>query len=247
MKKMFFSVLLALLVLTGCSQAAHEGLYFSGLSQNEVSTSSQTESQNSQDAADTSPSEENSNTGGMNICGTHKMMYHFIDGSLIDYVGMDVFNAWIDSLGYDFNEWNSDENCNIIAFVEHFQIPKETFISLTRDGIDEEFIEEHDGITMYSMEQIDAIYSGDPKEVNRVFCGPLAVYNENNGQLYSLHWIADHTAEECVAMGLPLDQVQRIVENAQTKDYWRWNELGKEAETTLEQMEAIEASADAKE
>ena len=185
--------------------------------------------------------------GSISICYTHNVMYHFIDGSLIDYIGMDVFNAWIDSLGYDFNEWNSDENCNIVAFVEHFQISKETFISLTREGVSEDFLEEHDGITEYSMEQIDAIYSGDPKEVNRVFCGPLAVYNENDGQLYSLHWIADHTAEECVAMGLPLDQVQRIVENAQTKDYWRWNELGKEAETTLEQMEAIEASADAKE
>ena len=245
--KKFLVVFCTLLMLTGCSQTAHEDLYSSGLSQSEVSTSSQTVSQDSHDAADASSAEENSNTGGMNICGTHKMMYHFIDGPLIDYVGMDVFNAWIDSLEYDFNEWNSDENCNIIAFVEHFQISKETFISLTRDGVDEEFIEEHDGITMYSMERIDAIYSGDPKEVNRVFCGGLAVYNENDGQLYSLHWIANHTAEECVAIGLPLDQVQQIVEDAQTKDYWRWNELGKEAETTLEQMEAIEASADAKE
>ena len=128
-------------MLTGCSQTAHEDLYSSGLSQSEVSTSSQTVSQDSHDAADASSAEENSNTGGMNICGTHKMMYHFIDGPLIDYVGMDVFNAWIDSLEYDFNEWNSDENCNIIAFVEHFQISKETFISLTRDGVDEEFIE----------------------------------------------------------------------------------------------------------
>ena len=176
------------------------------------------------------------------LCYTHNFTYHSIDAPLINYIGFDAFNEWLDSLGHDYNDWNFDETGSIVEFVEHFQISKETFISLTRDGVDEEFIKEHDSITMYSMEQIDAIYSGDPWEVNRVFCGPMAVYNQNNGQLYSLHWIVDHSAEECVAMGLPLDRVRQIVEDAQTEDYWDCNDLGKEAVPILEEMEAIEAS-----
>lgn len=246
MKKMFFSVLLALLVLTGCSQPAP---VVSSLPEPDNAQSemvSDAPSEPSQTVPESSTSSEEG-VGGITICYTHTFTYHSIEAPLINYVGFDAFNEWLDSLGRNFNEWNFRDNCNIVAFVEHFQIPKETFISLTREGVSEDFLEEHDGITEYSLEQIDAIYSGDPKEVNRVFCGDLAVYNENDGQLYSLHWIADHTAEECVAMGLPLDRVRQIVEDAQTEDFWDCNELGKEAETTLEQMEAIEASADAKE
>ena len=98
----------------------------------------------------------------------------------------------------------------------------------------------------YTDEQIDAIYSGDQKKINRAFCGSLAVYNENDGELYSIYWMAEHTAEDYIAAGLSLEQVREVVELSQSTepkaDYSQWSHYGKAVEPILEQAEAIEAS-----
>ena len=77
------------------------------------------------------------------------------------------------------------------------------------------------------------------------------MYNENDGELYSIYWMAEHTAEDYIAAGLSLDQVQKVVELSQSTepkaDYSLWSHYGKAVEPILEQAEAIEASADAKE
>ena len=113
--------------------------------------------------------------------------------------------------------------------MERFQVDREDFTRCVHEDLTDE--------------QVDAIYSGDQKQINKAFCGSLALIGPEDGELYSIYWLADHTPEEYVAAGLPLDQVQTIVELAQTKEYADWNDLGKTAEATLAEAEAIEAAA----
>lgn len=185
---------------------------------------------------ESTPSEDTPDIGGEDICPIHKLMYHSYDNTLINYVGEENAFEWGASLPYI--GW---ETMNIVDFVNHFQIPKETFIELTRSGLDDEFLAEYDGVTVYSMEMINAIYSGDQKQINKAFCGPLALVGPEDGELYSIYWLADHNADDYLAAGLPLDQVQTVVELAQTEEYADWNYLGKAAEATLAEAEAIEA------
>ena len=131
---------------------------------------------------------------------------------------------------------------NIVSFVQHFNIPKETFIELTRGGI--EILPEDEGRWVYSLEQIDAIYSGDQRLINETFCGPLAFVNEEDGELYSIYWLADHSAEEYAEAGLPMDRVAEVLTLAQ-EEYASTSvaELAESAEATLTEALALEEAA----
>lgn len=127
------------------------------------------------------------------------------------------------------------ETMSIVDFVDYFQIPKETFIELTRSDLDGDFLAEYDGITVYSLEMIDAIYSGDRRQINEAFCGDLALVNPGDGALYTIYWLAGHDAEDYIAARLPLDQVEQVVQRALSEDYAAWNAFGRIAEKNLEQ------------
>ena len=62
--------------------------------------------------------------------------------------------------------------------------------------------------------EIDAIYSGDQSQINEAFCGDLAYYNPSDGQLYSIYWLSDHTAADYQAAGVPVSEVERILDDA---------------------------------
>ena len=89
---------------------------------------------------------------------------------------------------------------------------------------------------MYSSEMIDAIYSGDQKQINEAFCGELAFVNDADGELYSIYWLAEHSAEDYIAADLPLDEVERILEKA--SEYSYYSTLAASAETAFD--EAVE-------
>ena len=66
----------------------------------------------------------------------------------------------------------------------------------------------------YSEDQLDAIYSGDQSQINEAFCGDLAYYNPSDGQLYSIYWLSDHTAADYQAAGVPVSEIERILDDA---------------------------------
>ena len=111
--------------------------------------------------------------------------------------------------------------------MEKFNISKEDFIRLTRDHLTEENLaligltrEQYYEQIGYTDAQIDAIYSGDQKQINAAFCGELAFVNEADGELYSIYWLADHSAEDYVAAGLPQGEIERILERASQYSYY---------------------------
>ena len=160
-------------------------------------------------------------------CWEHNPIYHSIDNSLIQYVGQEEFDAWLDIM-----QKEPESELNIVNFVNYFQIPQEAFRSTTREGISAEYLAENG--TLYSDEMIDAIYSEDQRTINRVFCGPLAFYHEADGEIYSIDWLAEHTAEDYLAAGLPLIEVEEVVRAAETESIPSVLEMAQKARAALE-------------
>ena len=151
-------------------------------------------------------------------CTEHTYTYHAVDGVLVDYVGQEKVHEWYDSIS-GTDEYNRvNEDFNILSFIQEFDIPKEKFIELTQGSVTDsllealeisydEYLEEYG----YTDAQIDALYSGDQAKINEAFCGEMAYYNPEDGQLYSIYWLFDHTAEEYESAGIPETEVERIL------------------------------------
>ena len=144
--------------------------------------------------------EENSGTdGGLGMCQEHTPYYHVIDYDLILYVGEDNFNAWTNSFAATDAYDRPQEGISIASFLQHFDVPR-NIVEANSD--------------YYSEDQLDAIYSGDQSQINEAFCGDLAYYNPSDGQLYSIYWLSDHTAADYQAAGVPVSEVERILDDA---------------------------------
>ena len=232
----------------------------------EFSEVSANETSSSDEKIDTTDRDALLYTGGpTDMCKAHNPWYHSIPVGLLEYVGWEESNQWEREL--QWNDTNPDfypfnEGMNIENFIHDFQITKEVFLQCVRPSIsieDLERVSADDGVdhTMTEAEyynrysftdtEIDALFSDDQKQINRVFCGPLAFVSEADGELYSIYWLAEHSASDYVTANLPMDKVQEIIGLAKTGDFSGCTDLGQEAEATLQQAEAIEASADAKE
>ena len=211
-----------LLVCASCSQSITdtEGDNSSTPSNINLADSSRTQSESdigadtdSKPGKESDPSVAEDGIGGEDFCMVHKFLYHSYSTQLLNYVGYENFQKWSKSMQSD-----PPKEMSIVTFVEHFQIPKETLIAVERATYTDDFAE-YDGVTMLSLEQIDAIYSGDKRLINEAFCGPLAFVNEADGELYSIYWLEEHTAEDYAAAGLPLEQVEAVLEAAASGDY----------------------------
>lgn len=225
MKKVwcFFAVLALIFSLSACQEERGE--------ENSLSAESSVplidvESEETESSVQESSVEQGEWSG--EVCLAHKYLYHAYSSQLLDYVGYENFEAW----GQQMRD-KPNEEVNIVSFVEYFQIPKETLIKVERANYTEDFAE-YDGVTMLSLEQIEAIYSGDKKRINETFCGPLAFVNESDGELYSIYWLAEHTAEDYLKAGLPLEKVEEVVRGAEAESNTEILELAKKARAALE-------------
>ena len=167
-------------------------------------------------------------------CMEHTFSYHFISGELIDYVGKEEGHAWTNSTADGSNDpYNRiGEDMTILAFIQEFDIPKETFIEVTRSRITDD-----------TDEQIDALYSGDQDAIDRAFCGPLAFVNEADQKVYSIYWLMDHTAEDYAAAQLSLNQVEEVLQTASEEEYGERYDLIEKVEPKLTQAYALEEAA----
>ena len=237
MKKILIPLLLSAFILASCS-GAETAFSSETEDQNAVSETSTLESQNSEAPAvsitaeeETGPEESSTETtvdentevgGGDNMCQEHTFSYHSIPGRLIDLVGEANFHNWIDSLPNDTHAPGYVvERFSIVDFVDQFNVSKEDFLEATRSWMTDEAMgrlgvtrEEYQETYGYTDAQIDAIYSGDQSQINEAFCGDLAYYNPSDGQLYSIYWLSDHTAADYQAAGVPVSEVERILDDA---------------------------------
>lgn len=172
-----------------------------------------------------SNSTDNNEIGGSKLpCSEHSFPYHSIPSTLTQLVDADEYYEWSEALFAESDTYNrSGEEFTVLAFVQHFNISREDFTAATRDWMTDEKMqnlgttqEEYLAEYGYTDQQIDAIYSGDQAQINAAFCGDMAYYSETDGQLYSIYWLSDHTAQEYAAVGLPEAEITRILDAAET-------------------------------
>ena len=251
-KAAIFTALICMLLLVSCNHSAltteSESTGSTSSSQNISSEQDNISSMSSlQENSDpTEDLSEENGTGGFYPDGSIDERYTSIDIELINYVGEDILSAW-ESSGAEFN---------IHSFIEFTQIPQSTFTSIMRPEYPEETLtnfreifgeeltlSELQDMLGFSLEEIDALYSGDQAEINRAFCGPYGVFNETDGQIYGLKWLASHSAEDYVKAGLPLEQVNEVLMRV-TEEYPQGSgffEMAQKTEETLTSAIALEA------
>ncbi len=111
-----------------------------------------------------------------------------IDTFLIPYVGADKYKAWIAQFQSHGNPGGRDPSDLTIA-----NAVKELGVSKN------EFIEGNRGVS-YTPEQIDAIYSGDQKLINRTFVNRFALLHDD--KIFTPDWLASRSAGCYVMDGL---------------------------------------------
>lgn len=251
-KAAIFTVLICMLLLVSCSHSAltteSESTESISSSQNISSEQDNISSMSSlQENSDpTEDLSEENGTGGFYPDGSIDERYTAIDIRLSRYVGSEIYTAWKES-GAEFN---------VHSFIEFTQIPQSTFTSIMRPEYPEETLtnfreifgeeltlSELQDMLGFSLEEIDILYSGDQAAINRAFCGPYGVFNETDGQIYGLKWLASHSAEDYVKAGLPLEQVNEVLMRV-TEEYPQGSgffELAQKTEETLTSAIALEA------
>ena len=238
MKKITASILLSVLLLASCGTAANTVSSDTTASSESSPSISSISSESSEESSE---SESMDNTGGEDWCFSHNLMYHSFDPLLVDYVGMDNFEEW---LGQDGEECSA----NIVSFVQAFQIPEDVLrdiVAQSTAGVDDAYYEETGltpedvfGVTVLSVEQIDAIYSGDEAKIETAFAGYLAADAED-GSRYSLTWLESHTPEEYAAAGIEPQSVEEMVSKIETDDEYK--KYRAEVSVVSEQMAEAEA------
>lgn len=104
------------------------------------------------------PSEEPSEEFGSDGCTRHTGLYHAIDTRLIEYVGQDKMDAFVEKYGWE-------EDGNIVNFVTFCEIPKDEFLRL----IDEYNLNEHAEASGGPGYDADVIYSGDQNLIDEFY------------------------------------------------------------------------------
>ena len=154
-------------------------------------------------------------------CAEHTSSYHTVILDLIGLVGSEAYYDWADAFVGADQYGRESEAVTIADYIRQFSVPQDQFTELVQGRATEERLadlgmtrEEYLSQYGYTDEQIAALYSGDPAQVNAAFCGELAWYNEADGQLYSIYWLSGHTAADYQAAGVPVSEVERILEDA---------------------------------
>ena len=246
-KKRLFGAALAMLLvatITSCTAESPTSTAESNHSQVVASDSTSSKENVSENQPENETDEKNIG-GGSKLKSAYSFHYFNVDGSLIDYIGSQEFDEW----------WKANEgkDLSILDVVKDFNISKEDFIAITRPEMNDAMLEQVESLgyteeswydeNVYSMDEINAIYSNDPAEINRVFCSPIAVFNEADGEIYTLEWLAEHTAEDYITAQIPLEKVENVLQAAQEAGVDTYMQYAEKAELSLEDAYVLEDAA----
>ena len=210
MKKIMFSILLSVLLLASC-----------GNSSLTVSESSTTVSESSTISTSSVYTEDVDleAIGGDSIRWDYVFKYDNIPEGVIRYIGLDTFDAWVKDESYAKDK--NIQNC-----IEYFGLTKE---DLT-EALDPP--ETDDTGFDLTVSEIDALCSGDQAKINKTFASEYAAVSES-GSIYTVFWLAAHTAKDYKAAGLSESTVETALQNCAELDIPAVNEYVAKAEAIL--------------
>ena len=219
MKKIVLFVLLSALMLASCGNQS-SGTVNPSSEEPTVSESSEENSLAEQSTVSVYTEEVESE----HLCSDEEewdyvFKYGNIPGELIDYIGADKFNAWVHNESYT-------KERNIQSCIEYFGLTKE---DLT-EALDPP--ETDDTGFDLTVSEIDALCSGDQAKINKTFASEYAAVSES-GSIYTVFWLAAHTAKDYKAAGLSESTVETALQNCAELDIPAVNEYVAKAEAIL--------------
>ena len=219
MKKIVLFVLLSALMLASCGNQS-SGTVNPSSEEPTVSESSEENSLAEQSTVSVYTEEVESE----HLCSDEEewdyvFKYGNIPGKLIDYIGTDKFNAWVHDESYT-------KERNIQSCIEYFGLTKE---DLT-EALDPP--ETDDTGFDLTVSEIDALCSGDQAKINKTFASEYAAVSES-GSIYTVFWLAAHTAKDYKAAGLSESTVETALQNCAELDIPAVNEYVAKAEAIL--------------
>lgn len=124
----------------------------------------------------------------LELLAKHEFDFYTVKGSIISFVGQEKFEEWLSQFK-SYNNPNGRDlwEVNLSNAVIELNYPKEAFIEANK-GI------------VYTDEQIEAIYSGDLKLINRVFVNRNALLVDD--EIYTADWLASRTAKDYEEAGI---------------------------------------------
>ena len=210
MKKIMFSSLLSVLLLASCGN--------SSLTVSESSTTASESSTISTSSVYTEDVDLEA-IGGDSIRWDYVFKYDNIPEGVIRYIGLDTFDAWVKDESYAKDK--NIQNC-----IEYFGLTKE---DLT-EALDPP--ETDDTGFDLTVSEIDALCSGDQAKINKTFASEYAAVSES-GSIYTVFWLAAHTAKDYKAAGLSESTVEPALQNCAELDIPAVNEYVAKAEAIL--------------
>ena len=210
MKKIMFSILLSVLLLASCGN--------SSLTVSESSTTASESSTISTSSVYTEDVDLEA-IGGDSIRWDYVFKYDNIPEGVIRYIGLDTFDAWVKDESYAKDK--NIQNC-----IEYFGLTKE---DLT-EALDPP--ETDDTGFDLTVSEIDALCSGDQAKINKTFASEYAAVSES-GSIYTVFWLAAHTAKDYKAAGLSESTVETALQNCAELDIPAVNEYVAKDEAIL--------------
>ena len=232
--------LLSLGMMASCESTSNTSSDNTDVSSTMENTESSESSKIQEDISSETQDENNATGGTADACTLHAWNYHSIIGELINYVGSEAFENWLDTV--------SGEEMNIVRFVNDFQIDSATFDEIVCYDVSEENL---DGMTLdeyytkwgaYNQEMREAIFANDDYGISKAFVSEYAVV-ASDGQIYSLEWLAEHDAEDYVSYGLPTNEIEAVVDRALERNASSYTEMAEQIEPQLTQAYALEEAA----
>ena len=204
MKKIVLFVLLSALMLASCGNQS-SGTVNPSSEEPTVSESSEENSLAEQSTVSVYTEEVESE----HLCSDEEewdyvFKYDNIPEGVICYIGLDTFDAWVKDESYAKDK--NIQNC-----IEYFGLTKEDLTeSLDPPETDDTGFD-------LTVSEIDALCSGDQAKINRAFASQKAVVSEN-GSIYTISWLAAHTAEDYQAAELDKSAIETAIQNCMEPD-----------------------------
>ncbi|SCY37235.1 hypothetical protein [Alkaliphilus peptidifermentans] len=135
----------------------------------------------------------------------HEFGFYGVDMFIINIVGKEKFEDWLSQ----FESYNNPEGRNkweitVVNAVLELNVPKETFIKANNGFV-------------YTDEQIEAIYSGDQKLINKIFVNEDALLI--NDEIYTADWLASRTAKDYERAGISEEELIKYLDKINIIDF----------------------------
>ncbi len=172
----------------------------------------------------TEPIPENTEPGPEAMGGDDNHAYHYAYLSKLYMINGELITL-LEQQGHQVQEWliDRDNQCKqtvykssepdtiplLLEFIEAFDIPRKTIEAFNQQNIQ---FYQHDYPNLFdelcfTEEELNALYSGDPVTITRVFASPYAIVV--NDRPYAPHFYLNATEEELKKYGITQEMIEQ--------------------------------------